>query len=76
MILLALALVAQADPAKLVIIYGESPVAVTGYSSMARCERARQSLIAQAERRHPSQERLPTGTMVIRRGVQAYCIPG
>ena len=61
--------------ANLVIIYGDAPATVVPYSSMERCEVAKRSLVAQAERRHPSQERLPTGTLVIRRGIQAYCIP-
>lgn len=63
-------------PAKLVILYGQAPPTVVSYPSMERCERARRALLAQAERHDPSQERLPSGTLVIHRGVSAYCIPG
>lgn len=75
MILLALAL-AAAEPAKLIIVYGDATPAVVPYPSMSRCERARQSLVAQAEKRDPSRQTLPSGIVVIRRGVAAYCVPG
>lgn len=70
--LLALALLAAPvnQPAKLVVLFGASGIAITDYSSMARCESARRILLASAAKGEPT----AAGTLVPI--ITAYCIPG
>lgn len=73
MILVALALAAASvGPAKLVILNGESGVAITDFASMARCEAARREMIAKMLKG----EVLANGQIMLRHGVSLFCIPG
>jgi hypothetical protein len=82
-ILLALAVTAL-EPAKLVIVSRSDAPTTIPYSSLARCERARASLMAQQkqviEESHAGEViALPNGGYEVKGVppiVKAYCIPG
>ena len=72
--MLALAAVAAA---KLIIVTGSAQPTVVTYPSLARCEAAKKSLLAQDAADAARQKaQMPPGLPYVRQGVAAYCIPG
>lgn len=70
---------AQAQPYKLAVASSDGGVAVTEYPSLARCERAKEAIAAEARRRiAASVSDLPPGSIQVKgpRIFDAICIPG
>lgn len=73
-VLLALGAATVSNSANLVLVYLGHPPTVVEYRSLARCERAKKALLDQAEQQGVNQGTVASGK-VIRRDVEAYCIP-
>lgn len=71
------AAVAQSAPYKLVIIWGGGAIAVTDYPSAARCERGRQEVYAEIERKMQDFRKMYPGAQPVGPTTAgAFCIPG
>lgn len=82
---IAIMLAAQAlsssasTPAKLIVMRGETGVAVTDYPTLARCESARAKLVAMVREYNASHppEQLPNGGVIytVPLNLSAICLP-
>ena len=76
LLLLPTAALAQALPYKLVIIWGGGAIAVTDYPSLTRCERGRQAVFAEIERKKEEFQKMYPGAQPAGPSTAgAFCIP-
>lgn len=76
LLLLPSAALAQAAPYKLVIIWGGGAIAATDYPSLTRCERGRQAVYAEIERKKQEFQKMYPGAQPAGPSTAgAFCIP-
>ena len=76
-VLLPTVALAQTVPYKLVIIWGGGDLVVTDYPSLARCERGKQAVYAEIERKIAAFNAMyPNSKPTSPQTAGAFCIPG